>query len=130
MCLLKRGSHFSYTCDTDILSMFVSLSDINHILDDHLNDKQFLVRRARLRQRKLINFRTRQEIVRRRFYELQDKNPEMLKALAQTNSRLANKSIGLKLPLNGTISESKMPKNSLLLDFNVNSFKQSIWKIY
>ena len=88
------STHFSYTCDTDVLAMFVSPADLNKILDKHYIDRQFLLRRATLRTRKMINFRTRQEIVRRRFYELQDKNPEMLKALAQkSNEQTTNSDI-------------------------------------
>ena len=58
-CLLKRNSHFSYFCETDVLAMFISYPVLDSIFVDHKDLYFFLKARASFRQRKFKNVLTR-----------------------------------------------------------------------
>ena len=88
-CLLKRNSHFSYHCDTDILTMFIPLAELEAILEDFPVYHRFLCRRAQMRRQKLTNtkvktlvLRSKLNVVKRR-EGLRDQRPIDKKELLQ-----------------------------------------------
>ncbi len=69
ICLLDKLSHFSYVCDTDVLCMFISQSNLQALLAEHYRDQLFLTRRARLRLNQLVSIKSRMVQVKRSIAE-------------------------------------------------------------